>query len=226
VLALAGPGHPIDRERAGREGISVIRAVDGVHEGALAGSPAAGGLIAQWRERARRAGAEPEALLNGAPRHPGEVLALPYPRGRQAPDPDPAARYELLGADPADPAAELTGILRGLAAHGAWMRSVVADLVGAPAPPEIAAVGTPVRSNPRLAGLMAALSGGPIAIVDLAAPVASGAAMLAAERSGVSAGGLVPTRTVEPLDDGVPDLAARFAAAVAASTTRSHEGAA
>jgi xylulokinase len=224
VLALAADGHPVDRERAGREGISVVRSVDGIHEGVLAGSPAAGALIAEWRERARRAGVDPEALLGESSRHPGEALALPYPRGRQSPRPDPAARYEFVGGDPADPAVELEGILRGLAAHGAWMRWVVAELVGAAAQHEVAAVGTPVRSNPRLAGLMAAVAGRPIVVVDLAAPVASGAAMLAAERSGLSARIDVPTRTAEPSDDGLPDLAERFAAAVAASTTTTVPG--
>ena len=226
VLALAAPHHPIDRERAGGEGISVTRAVDGVHEGVLAGDPAAGALIAQWRERVRGAGADPEVLLGLAPRHPGDALALPYPRGRQSPTPDPLARYELLDADPSDPAAELTGILRGLAAHGAWMREVVADLVGAGPQPEVAAIGTPVRANHRLAGLMASLAGGPIQVVDLAAPVASGAALLAAERAGLAARVHPPTRMVAPRDDGAPDLAARFAAAVAASTTTVPEGAA
>jgi hypothetical protein len=85
--------------------------------------------------------------------------------------------------------------------------------------PDIAAVGTPVRSNFRLAGLMASLAGGPLPIVDLVAPVASGAAAVAAERAGLIAVGgiaaLVPFASAEPRDDGVRDLAERFAAAVA-----------
>lgn len=215
VVALAADGHEIDRVRAGREGISVVRAVDGVHEGVLAGSPAAGSLVASWRARAGRAA---DALL-AEPHGAGAAIALPFPKGRQAPCPDPRASYLLLGGDRSDPATELTGILRGLAAHGAWMRAVVGELVGADASHEVSAVGAPVRENLRLAALMASLAGSPLPVVDLAAPVASGAAALAAERAGLAPSASTPFRYVEPHDDGMPDLAERFARAVRATTT-------
>ena len=213
VIALAE--RPVDRARAAAEGISVVRAVDGLREGVLAGSPAAGALIAQWRERALAAGADADALL-AARGGTGSALALPYPRGRQAPAPDPAAEYVLLGGDPDDPAVELSGILRGLAAHGAWMREVVAGLASTPTR-QVAAVGTPVRSNPRLAALMGSLADGPLAVVDLAAPVAAGAAALAAERAGLAPRASAPIAHIEPDDDGMPDLADHFARAVKAT---------
>lgn len=219
VLALSA--WAVDRDRAHREGMSVVRSVDGLREGVLAGSPAAGALVRAWRSRATEAGFDPDALLAARPRDAGDALALPYLRGRQAPDPDPDARYRVLGGT-GHPADELTGILRGLAAHGAWMRAVVVDLVGG-GPPSVAAVGAPVRGNPRLAGLMAALAGAPIAVVDLEAPVASGAAALAAEREELAAAS-VPFRLVDPARDGMPDLAQRFARAVHDST-RATEGA-
>lgn len=210
VLALASSDAPIDRARAGREGVSVVRGVDGILEGALAGSPAAGRLVAAWRDRALAAGADPDALLAERGTHPG-ALALPYPSGRQCPRPDPVARLELRGAD--GPGGELAAILRGLAAHGAWMRSLVADLCGESE--RVVVAGTPVRANPRLAGLVAALAGRPVPIVDLDAPAATGAALLAAERAGLAPRVAPPVRVADPDDDGVPDLADRFAAALA-----------
>jgi xylulokinase len=207
VLALAPEGSPLDRDRAGREGVSVVRGVDGVLEGALAGNPAAGRLIAGWRDRT---GGDPAATARAT----ADALALPYPLGRQCPDPDPAARLELLGVPAGDDAAEVSALLRGIAAHGAWMRTLVAELC-ATTDPRLIAAGLPVRANPRLAGLLAALAGRPVPIVDLAAPAATGAAALAAERAGLAGRGIPPLRVVEPDDDGVPDLAQRFAAALA-----------
>ncbi len=215
VLALAAHGTAVDRLTAGQQGISVVRGVDGDREGVLAGSPAGGSLIADWRRRAAEAGADADALLADAPPHPGPALALPYPTGRQCPEPDPEARYLLREARPGDPADELTGILRGLAAHGAWMRDAVAALTGTPADARIVATGAPVRRNDRLAGLMASLVGGPLPVVDLDAPVATGAAALAAEREGLVARADAPLRVVPERDDGMPELRARFAAALA-----------
>ena len=216
VLALANPDSPVDRALAGREGASVVRGVDGVLEGVLAGSPAAGRLIAEWSRRTRAAGTDPAELLAALGPDRAELVALPYPLGRQCPDPDPDAGLELLG-DPNSPADELAALLRGLAAHGAWMRDLVTRLSG----PSIliTSAGTPVRDNPRLAALMAALAGTPLSVVDLAAPAAVGAAALAAERAGLAAPTLPPVRTVDPDDDGAPDLARRFTAALADRST-------
>jgi sugar (pentulose or hexulose) kinase len=219
VLALAAEGTAVDRRRAGAQGISVVRGVDGDREGVLAGSPAGGSLIADWRRRAALAGADAEALLADAPRHPGPALALPYPAGRQCPAPDPEADYVLRDARPGDPEQELTGILRGLAAHGAWMRDVVAELTGTRDDARVVATGAPVRRNDRLAGLMASLVGRPLPVVDLDAPVAAGAAAVAAEREGLVARTEAPLRTVPARDDAMPELRTRFAALAAASTS-------
>ncbi|QNO37718.1 hypothetical protein H4J02_01345 [Protaetiibacter sp. SSC-01] len=211
VLALAARDAPVDRRLAGAHGVSVVRGVDGEREGVLAGSPAVGSLVADWRERATAAGADADALLAELPRHPGPAVALPYPAGRQCPDPDPGARYVLVGAEPGDAAAELTGIVRGLAAHGALMRDAVAALTHTPDDARIVATGAPVRRNPRLAGLMAHLAGRELPVVDLDAPVATAAAALAAEREGVAPRAEPPYLIVPPCDDAIPELRDRFA---------------
>ncbi|MGN6272661.1 MAG: FGGY family carbohydrate kinase [Protaetiibacter sp.] len=217
VLALAADGVAVDRTAAGMQGISVVRSVDGDREGVLAGSPAGGALIADWRRRASAAGVDPDGLLAAPPPH-GSALALPYPAGRQCPAPDPGAGYELLDADPNDPAAELAGILRGLAAHGAWMRDAVVDLTGSSPATRVVATGAPVRRNDRLAGLMAALAGRALSVVDLSAPVAAAAAAIAAERAGHLAPCAAPFRIAEPAPDSGAELRERFARALAASS--------
>lgn len=220
VLALAADGRAVDRAAAGAHGISVVRGVDGDREGVLAGSPAGGALIADWRQRAIAAGADADALLAAEPDERGSALALPYPAGRQCPSPDPRAGYRLVDADTHDPATELGGILRGLAAHGAWMRDTVVQLTGAP-PTRIVATGAPVRRNDRLAALMASLAGSPLPVVDLDAPVAAGAASLAAEREGLTAHCEAPIRTVPAAHLAAPVLRARFARALAESSADS-----
>jgi len=225
VLALAADGNAVDRHRAAEQGVSVVRGVDGDREGVLAGSPAGGSLIADWSRRARERGADADALLADVSRHPGGALALPYPAGRQCPDPDPSARYVLIGAERDDPEDELAGILRGLAAHGAWMRELVAELTAAPREARVVATGAPVRRNPRLAGLMASLAGQPLPVVDLDAPVAAAAAALAAERDGIAPRAEAPLRIVPARGDAMPELRARFAEALATASASVIEGA-
>lgn len=221
VLALAADGVAVDRRRAGEQGLSVVRGVDGRREGVLAGSPAGGSLIADWRRRTLASGADADALLAATPDENGTALALPYPAGRQCPAPDPRAEYVLMAAAPRDPAAELGGILRGLAAHGAWMRDTVAELTGTAPEARIVATGAPVRRNARLAALMAACAGRPLPVVDLAAPVAAGAAALAAEREGLTERCEAPLRTVPEARVHVPELRERFARALAESSAAS-----
>ncbi len=196
VVAIAD--GVIDRERAWREGISVVRTVDGRNEAALAGSPAAGSLMQDWRGRVQSDGEDPDELLTRVAGEPGpaDAIALPYPRGRQCPDPDPAAILRFRGVVPGDRAAELHALLRGIAAHGGWMLEATTALCGEASPPVL--VGTPYRRNGRLAALSAAVAGTALDLVDLAAPVASGAAMLAAVRARLAGVSSPPTRAVQP----------------------------
>ncbi len=213
VLALGGPTAAVDRRAAGAQGLSVVRSVDGLHEGVIAGNPAAGALIGQWRARTLEAGGDPDALLAAVDATPGDdddAIVLPYPRGRVCPEPDPLATQRTLGGCDT-PLSELRGLVRGIAAHGAWMRGAVADLAGTA--DTVRVLGTPVRSNQRLASLLAFLADTPVDLVDVRAPAASGAASLALVRAGVIAPPTPPLRAIEPHDDHVPDLIHRLLAA-------------
>lgn len=201
----------VDRGAAWHEGISVVRTVDDAHEAVIAGSPAAGRLIAQWRDRVVAAGEDPERLDADAPVGAPEPVALPYPLGRQCPDPDPSATLRYDGVAAGDHGAELVALLRGIAAHGSWMLAAVDALCGRGDAPVL--VGDPYRRNPRLAALSALAAGRPLPLIDLAAPVASGAAALAAVRAGLVARPAAPVRTIEPDRDAPPDLVDRFHAA-------------
>lgn len=214
VVAIAAGG--VDREVAWREGISVVRAVDGILEGVLAGSPAAGRLIEDWRTRVLSDGQDADELMARASLEPGpdDAIALPYPRGRQCPDPDASATLVFRGVPPGDRIAELHALLRGIAAHGGWMMEAAEALCGAGAPPPVL-VGAPYRLNARLAGLSAAVAGVPLELVDLAAPVASGAAALAATRDGLAGEVHAPIRLVEPDGQADPRFVDRFRVAIA-----------
>ena len=200
----------IERERAWLDGISIVRTVDGAREAALAGSPAAGSLIRDWRARVVSDGGDADELLHRviAERGPAEAIALPYPRGRQCPDPDPAATLRFSGVGPGDRAGELHALLRGIAAHGGWMLEATTALSGEASLPVL--VGAPYRRNERLAALSAAVAGAPLAVVDLAAPVADGAAMLAAVRDGLAGEVSVATRPVPSDELTDPGFVARF----------------
>jgi xylulokinase len=220
VVAVAADA--VDRERAWRDGISVVRTVEGGLEAVLAGSPAAGSLIEDWRARVVGDGADPDALLACAATGsgPDEAIALPYPRGRQCPHPDAAATLLFRGVPAGDRLAELHALLRGIAAHGGWMLDAADALSGPGAPPVL--VGAPYRQNSRLAGLSAAVAGRPLEVLDLAAPVASGAAALAAVRAGLTAEVSAPTRTVDPEELRHPGFVDRFRAALADASAFTH----
>lgn len=219
VLALAERDSPVDRRAAGMQGLSVVRSVTGEYEGVLAGSPAGGAMIARWRET--HAHDHPDEVLARvdaiAGGHP-DALMLPYPAGRRCPSPDPSATTLAVGTD-GSAEGDLRAALRGMAAHGAWMRAASTAATG-PAN-SIAAVGTPLRANRRLAGLLAALSQLPVDLVDLDTPAASAAAALAAQRAGAGSAPVAPTVRITPDDDGVPRLAERFHELVHSTTTTS-----
>ena len=192
-----------------------MRTVGGVLEAALAGSPAAGSLIEDWRSRVLTEGRDADGLLTRASRErgPDEAIALPYPRGRQCPSPDASATLVFRGVRRGDRMAELHALLRGIAAHGGWMLEAADALCGSGSHPAL--VGAPYRLNARLAGLSAAVAGVPLELIDLSVPVASGAAALAAARDGLAGEVPAPTRVIDPdrlTDRGFID---RFRAAIA-----------
>ena len=211
-----------DRFELASTGISLTRTIDGDRLGLLAGSPTAGELIADWRERTSALGHHAEGMLEGLRRDEPlpPAIVVPYGRGRQCPQPDPDARRELVG-DIETPRDELWALLAGLAAHGRWMRSTLLQH-GARAE-RLVLVGEPARRNPVWAGLIAALAEHPVTILDSPAPVAAGAAVLAAVRAGVADPRTrLAERHVAALDVDAPAIIDRFTAALLAGG-RSHE---
>ncbi|WP_314505034.1 FGGY family carbohydrate kinase [uncultured Microbacterium sp.] len=215
VVAVADDG--VDRRRAGEQGFSVVRTVNGDHEAVLAGSPAAGSLFAQWRERALHRGGDADGLAGRTLSEPGPdaAIALPYPRGRQCPHPDASATLRMFGVADGDVAAELHALLRGVAAHGGWMLEAADDVSGPGSAPRL--VGAPFRLTPRLAALAASVAGQELELIDLQAPVATGAAALAAVRGGEVGDLVAPTRTVGPDPLTIADVVAHFRAALVAT---------
>jgi xylulokinase len=177
-------------DRVREAGMSVVRTVGGKYDAVLAGSSAAGALFAAWLDVHGLSGREAE-LLERARRldaGPTGILVLPYLRGRQCPDPDADACLQTIGARAEDsPEQLLKAVFEGLCLHTRWMLAAQDDLAGAPP-----TAGTPVS----LLGGTGATTGLwrevkeqvlPVRLqaVEEAEPVATGAALVAAERSGL-----------------------------------------
>ena len=172
-----------DAADATADGFSVGRTVDGSRTTILGGSPTCGALLADWP-------------CDAPSRHPLEILSaadpqdwvtsaatvLPYPRGRQCPRPDPHAR--LVVPDGLGEEALSRALLQGLVFHSLWMREAIARHAGA-AEREIVLVGSLAHRLPAWAPLVAALGEVPVRRCAAQEPVASGAALLAAVRTGI-----------------------------------------
>jgi xylulokinase len=215
---------PISRGRAREAGMSIARTVDGTQESLIAGNPMAGGLI-DWMFRARfpesdrvaAFAAAEELVLRDAP----ELFALPYPRGRQAPVPDQAARfhvYDRLGSPaslPGEPAAALAAVLSGLVLHLAWMDAAQSEVLGKRRSDPLPVLGGPGAGNGAWWVLKRAVLDGSLSRVTVSEPVAVGAALLAlrtatgqspvlpSERDAASESG----STATPARAGLPPLA-------------------
>ncbi|GAA2727839.1 FGGY-family carbohydrate kinase [Cellulomonas aerilata] len=176
------------------------------------------------------------------PAAPTGLLVLPYPSGRQSPVPDPAARVRVLDDGdrdvtgrvlapvpgtgvPAGAARSTVAMLEGLALQARWMLDVQQRLARAgTGDPGGDPRGGPVRPLLVLGGagatstvwmhLKAAVTAADVHLVTAAEPVATGAALLAAERLGlVPAGALrLPVQVLpRPVDAGPYDaVAERF----------------
>jgi len=180
----------VDREGARRQGMSLARTVDGRHETLLAGNPTAGALV-EWAFAELLPGADRHDLLERAASLADasvRAFLLPYLRGRQSPQPDPAAAPRLVrlagaASDPdlSDPAATLLAVLAGLALQLAWMDAAQSGLAG-PRRDELAVLGGPGAANDGWWRLKQRVLRGALRRVDAAEPVATGAALLAAHR--------------------------------------------
>lgn len=211
--ALLRVADGVSRAEALRQGMSLARSVDGRYETVLAGNPTAGALV-EWAFAELLPGVDRRETLQraaGLADDPIGTVLLPYLRGRQSPQPDPAAALRLVDlaggelaslpaipgatsstsgassasrasrASLADPAAALTAVLAGLALQLAWMDAAQTRLAG-PRHPGLVLLGGPGAANGAWWRLKQRVVPGTLRRVDAAEPVATGAAMLAAHR--------------------------------------------
>lgn len=216
VYAVVDPVAPHERAAVAAHGMSVVRTVGGERHAVVAGSPAAGRLVAWWC-RTLAAGRTPDDLFSGTDATADvDALVLPYPLGRQSPAPDPSARLEIRGIRDGDGPAVLAGALvRGLSLHARWMTEVACS-----GPPRSAVLlGGPTRNEGWVRG-KAESSPWPVAVAADPDAVAVGAALVAAERVGLDPRPLatrpVPVRRGVETDRAVPTPDAQYAAFLAA----------
>lgn len=210
--ALVRVARRVPREPALLSGSGITRTVDGDSEVLLTASTGAGAVVAEWRAVDPEAADDALALVDGGPIRAGEPMVLPYPAGRQAPEPDPAAILRVIGGpEPASARA----LLLGLALQLAWMHEAQCAVLEAPVDALVALGGAGARSRVLLA-LKADALGLPISVVPEAEPVAASAALLAAVRAGLAPPeARLPTRAAAHPRPGARDD--RFAAFLAAA---------
>lgn len=193
VLNLVG--HVPDRPAVRAQGMSVVRAIDGVTEALLAGTGSAGGFL-QWLAD-RHAGGDVSQLLAAATETntglAGDAWVLPYPSGRQCPDPDPAARVRLVGS----PAHLGAATLESLAYQAQWVLDTQTALSGR-RPTRLTLAGNPLHRTPLWARIKATLADVPTTLTTAAEPVATGAALLALQRAGLGDEPPLATRGIDP----------------------------
>lgn len=187
-----------ERRRVAANGMSLVRTVTGERPAVVAGSPAAGRLVAWWC-RVLAPGRSPSTLFDGlggaVPSVVDAPLVLPYLLGRQAPFPDPSARLDVVGLGLDDDEARLRDALcSGLSLHARWM---IEEATGGVRPSEVVLLGGPVR-NASWMHRKAALSPWRTARAGHEDAVVLGAAIVAAERAGL------PTGTVATHEISVP----------------------
>lgn len=195
-----------DRAALGRDGFSLTRAVDGATEVVLGGSPAAGGFL-QWVAD-RHTDGDVAALLADAMADPaalaGAAFWLPYPRGRQCPHPDPDAVARLVG-EPTAPHGLLA--LEAVCLQARWITDAAASHTDRAAGGPAVVIGEAVRRDSTWQAIKATLAGVPTRVVDVAEPVATGAALLALVRTGLVPNEVsLPTTPLTP----VPHHAAAY----------------
>jgi sugar (pentulose or hexulose) kinase len=162
-------------------------------------------------------GADPAGLFDevlAAGDEPTGVIVLPYLSGRQAPAPDPAARLRVLGRQPAHGPADLAkALLEGLCLQTRWMLAEQVRLAGGPAEPTVHLFGGPVAANPAWVQLKARVLPGALRVVREAEPVAAGAAIVAAVRSGCAPPSVLAGRFMPGAGAAYDVMFSRFVAA-------------
>ena len=183
-----------DRPAVRAHGMSVVRTIDGRTEALLAGTGAAGGFLQQLADD--HTDGDVDRLLDGcdtATPATGSWL-LPYPVGRQCPEPDPRARLRTVGS----PGHLGLAALESLAYQAQWVLDVQATLAAQPVA-AISLTGGPLHRNPLWARIKATQAGVPTHLGGVTEPVAAGAAMLALHRAGLDDPPPLPNTTIEPL---------------------------
>lgn len=172
---------PVLEDRLRREGISSGWYVDGRHGCAISGNGAAGGLVEQrlafWQHDYDWL---VEVLAEVGP--PSDEVLAPYPAGRQAPAPDPAASYDPT-AYAEDPAGAMRALVDALSLHARWMAEEQTALLGIEWRSTVA-FGGPARLagwTARKALACAGATGREFTVVEGEATVAVGAALMASE---------------------------------------------
>ncbi|GAB3614843.1 FGGY-family carbohydrate kinase [Humibacter ginsengisoli] len=210
----------VPREAAREQGMSIARAVDGIHESLLGANPTAGALI-EWALDELLPGADRADVFAAAAECSTGALGaflLPYLRGRQAPQPDRSARLRAVPALAADPGMALTAVLTGLVLQLAWLDAVQTGILGA-RDADLTMLAGPGAANDAWWNLKRRILTGRLRRVDAAEPVATGAAMLAAHRvAGITT--TLPLGPAEPAlgsaggsDGGARELLAAFVSA-------------
>lgn len=176
-------GHPSPVE-VGEAGMSTVVTVGGRHRAVLAGSSSAGAAISWWLEH-EAGGLGPEELFErvlSAGDGPGDVIVLPYLSGRQTPAPDPVARLRVLGRGSHHTPVDLArALLEGLCLQTRWMLQEQARLAGG-RPGTVTVLGG--GANAAWTRVKAHVLPYALRQVEATEPVAAGAALLAAVRSG------------------------------------------
>ncbi|MFC7549313.1 L-fuculokinase [Plantactinospora sp. GCM10030261] len=220
MSVVAEPPDPVE---VGRAGMSTVVTVSGRHRAILAGSSSAGATVGWWLAH-ESGGIAPDELFDrvlAAGDQPTGVIVLPYLSGRQAPEPDPAARLRVLGRRPTHTTAELAkAMLEGLCLQSRWMLAEQSRLAGRSHPARVTLLGGAVAANPAWVRIKAQVLPDELRVVPEAEPVAAGAAVIAAARAGL-VGPVVPTldgHPTSPTGTGGTDYDESFARFVASAT--------
>ncbi len=183
-----------DRVQLRHQGMSLVRVIDGVTEAVLAGSPSSGAFLG-WLADLLTGGDVQALLSDNRGELPSPGFWLPYPSGRQSPQPDPAATARHFGPYGA-PGIEA---LEAVCLQSAWLLARVGDLAGTRLT-RMTVIGEPVRRTPLWARLKATLAATPVKTVSAEQPVAVGAALLALTRAdAVPHEVTLPSEWVDPL---------------------------
>lgn len=125
----------------------------------------------------------------------GDAWLLPYPAGRQCPEPDPTARVAAVGGEPRHLGLEA---LEAVSYQAQWAIDVQSRLAGRPIT-RLSLSGHPLHRSPLWPRIRATLARVPTTLTTATEPVAIGAALLALDRTGLGDGTPLPSRPIDPL---------------------------